>query len=198
VRHPDPWRIDADLHSHSRSVRRDPDAGPSSWAAPTHRACSWLRVTDHDELSGLAEAAQAAAALGMGFVPGVEVSVTWAGEAACARARDRSGRQHALRRPRPHSHRACRAGPARVARQLERAGVEGAWRGRCPTHPIRNSSRGPTSRASWCRRVAAATCTRCSTGSSSKASRAMFRIAGRDCARPSAGSAGAGGVAVAG
>src|SRR5690606_32097220 len=34
--------------------------------------------TDHDELSGLAEARSAAEAVGMRFIPGVEISVTWA------------------------------------------------------------------------------------------------------------------------
>ncbi len=35
-------------------------------------------LTDHDELAGLAEARRKAEALGMQFVPGVEISVTWA------------------------------------------------------------------------------------------------------------------------
>jgi predicted metal-dependent phosphoesterase TrpH len=34
-------------------------------------------LTDHDETGGLAEAASAARELGLNFVPGVEVSVTW-------------------------------------------------------------------------------------------------------------------------
>jgi predicted metal-dependent phosphoesterase TrpH len=37
-------------------------------------------LTDHDELSGVAEARQTAASLGMSFVAGVEVSVTWGGQ----------------------------------------------------------------------------------------------------------------------
>lgn len=37
-------------------------------------------LTDHDEISGLAEAAQAAQEVGMRFVPGVEISVTWGGQ----------------------------------------------------------------------------------------------------------------------
>jgi hypothetical protein len=38
-----------------------------------------LALTDHDEVGGLPEAAAAAREAGIGFVPGVEVSVTWAG-----------------------------------------------------------------------------------------------------------------------
>ena len=37
-----------------------------------------LALTDHDELGGLAQAAEAARADGIRFVPGVEISVTWA------------------------------------------------------------------------------------------------------------------------
>jgi predicted metal-dependent phosphoesterase TrpH len=36
-----------------------------------------LALTDHDETSGIAEAASAAAELGLRFVPGVELSVSW-------------------------------------------------------------------------------------------------------------------------
>lgn len=37
-------------------------------------------LTDHDEVAGLHEAALAAAELGLDFVPGVEISVTWSGQ----------------------------------------------------------------------------------------------------------------------
>ena len=37
-----------------------------------------LALTDHDELDGLGQAAEAAQADGIRFVPGVEISVTWA------------------------------------------------------------------------------------------------------------------------
>ena len=39
---------------------------------------SVLALTDHDELAGVAEAAEAARVAGIRFVPGVEISVTWA------------------------------------------------------------------------------------------------------------------------
>jgi len=38
-----------------------------------------MALTDHDTLEGVDEAAQAADNLGLAFVPGVEVSVTWSG-----------------------------------------------------------------------------------------------------------------------
>jgi predicted metal-dependent phosphoesterase TrpH len=45
------------------------DGGVDTWA-----------LTDHDEVRGIKAARGAAQALGMRFVPGVEISVTWAGE----------------------------------------------------------------------------------------------------------------------
>lgn len=67
--------LNADLHCHSMVsdgtlapavlARRARDNGVQLWA-----------LTDHDELGGLAEAAQACAQIGLGFVTGVEVSVS--------------------------------------------------------------------------------------------------------------------------
>lgn len=37
-------------------------------------------LTDHDELNGLDQAEAAAQELGMGFIPGIEISVTWSGQ----------------------------------------------------------------------------------------------------------------------
>lgn len=75
----DPSRINADLHSHSRVS--DGALAPAEVArrAARHGVELWA-LTDHDEVSGLAEAGAEAARLGMRFVPGVEVSVTWGGE----------------------------------------------------------------------------------------------------------------------
>jgi 3',5'-nucleoside bisphosphate phosphatase len=41
------------------------------------RGVDVLALTDHDELAGLAEAREAARDIGIGFVPGSELSVTW-------------------------------------------------------------------------------------------------------------------------
>jgi hypothetical protein len=70
--------LNADLHSHSTVsdgtlsprdlVRRAAEQGVELFA-----------LTDHDELGGVAEAAACAAQVGLAFVPGVEISVTWAG-----------------------------------------------------------------------------------------------------------------------
>jgi len=70
--------MNVDLHCHSNVsdgalppaevARRAARAGVQVWA-----------LTDHDELGGLDEAREAAAAEGMQFVAGVEISVTWRG-----------------------------------------------------------------------------------------------------------------------
>ncbi|HTJ93002.1 MAG TPA: 3',5'-nucleoside bisphosphate phosphatase [Pararobbsia sp.] len=69
--------MNADLHCHSTYsdgllapaavARRASDGGVSLWS-----------MTDHDELAGQHEARAAAEALGMRYVEGVEISVTWA------------------------------------------------------------------------------------------------------------------------
>ncbi|PLC48679.1 phosphatase [Pollutimonas subterranea] len=68
--------INVDLHSHS--VVSDGVLAPAELAARAHaNGVQLWALTDHDELSGVAEARQAAVSLGMSHVSGVEVSVTW-------------------------------------------------------------------------------------------------------------------------
>ncbi len=71
--------LNADLHSQSRYS--DGTLNPSMLAArAAANGVDLWALTDHDETRGLAEAADAARALGLGFVNGVEISVTFAGE----------------------------------------------------------------------------------------------------------------------
>ncbi len=54
---------------------------PRDVAARAHAGgVAFWALTDHDEVGGQAEACAAAEALGMRYVPGVEISVTWAGQ----------------------------------------------------------------------------------------------------------------------
>ncbi len=67
-----------DLHSHSWVS--DGTLSPTELVLRAHAAgVDFLALTDHDDTAGCAEAAAAAAPLGLGLVPGVEVSVTWQG-----------------------------------------------------------------------------------------------------------------------
>ena len=68
--------INADLHCHS--TVSDGTLEPIELARRAHaRGVQLWALTDHDELGGLAPAAAAAAELGLPFVPGVEISVSW-------------------------------------------------------------------------------------------------------------------------
>jgi len=71
--------IVADLHCHS--VISDGTLTPEQLVERAHgNGVQILALTDHDELGGLQAAQQRAQAIGLAFVPGVEVSVTWGGE----------------------------------------------------------------------------------------------------------------------
>ncbi|MEB0140938.1 MULTISPECIES: 3',5'-nucleoside bisphosphate phosphatase [unclassified Undibacterium] len=69
--------LNVDFHSHS--TISDGVLTPAALAAraAANGVAVWA-LTDHDEVSGVAAARAAAAELGMGFVAGVEISITWA------------------------------------------------------------------------------------------------------------------------
>jgi len=67
-----------DLHAHSTAS--DGTLTPAQLMRRAHAAgVQVMALTDHDTLEGLPEAAAEAAQLGLRFVPGVEVSVSWGG-----------------------------------------------------------------------------------------------------------------------
>ena len=70
--------LNVDLHCHSNIS--DGVLTPTELAtrAKANGVDVWA-LTDHDEISGIPEARAAAARLGLQFVPGVEISITWAG-----------------------------------------------------------------------------------------------------------------------
>ena len=71
--------MNVDLHCHSNvSDGVLAPAAVAQYAFQSGVNC-WA-LTDHDEVGGIASAREAAAGLGMRFVPGVEISITWAGE----------------------------------------------------------------------------------------------------------------------
>ncbi|PXX47435.1 3',5'-nucleoside bisphosphate phosphatase [Undibacterium pigrum] len=71
--------LNADLHSHS--IVSDGVLAPAQLAAraKTNGVDVWA-LTDHDEVRGIPEAREAALDLGMIYIPGVEISITWAGK----------------------------------------------------------------------------------------------------------------------
>jgi predicted metal-dependent phosphoesterase TrpH len=71
--------INADLHCHS--TVSDGTLAPEAVAERAHaNGVQLWSLTDHDELGGQHRAAAAARALGMDYLPGVEISVTFAGQ----------------------------------------------------------------------------------------------------------------------
>lgn len=73
------FAFNADLHSHS--TFSDGVLSPAELAnrAKAHGVELWA-LTDHDEVSGIAEARHTAKALDLAFIAGVEISITWAGK----------------------------------------------------------------------------------------------------------------------
>jgi len=120
--------LNVDLHCHSNIS--DGVLTPEAVAKYAHKAgVDVWALTDHDEVAGTGRARAAANEVGMRFVAGVEISVTWAGEtihlvglqvddtnptlmqglAATRSGRDARGRE--------------------ISAQLERAGVPGCYEG---------------------------------------------------------------------
>jgi hypothetical protein len=69
----------ADLHCHSRASDGAYPPAEVAARAASHGVNLWA-LTDHDTLDGVAQAQAAAAQLGMDFLTGVEISVTYAGK----------------------------------------------------------------------------------------------------------------------
>src|SRR5215212_7979911 len=71
--------LNVDLHCHSNIS--DGLLAPAEVAARAKaNGVEVWALTDHDEVGGIAEARDAAAGLGLHYVSGVEISVTWAGQ----------------------------------------------------------------------------------------------------------------------
>ena len=124
----DPRRINADLHCHS--LMSDGTLPP---AEVVERAASQgvqvLALTDHDNLGGIDEAAARARELGLRFVPGVEVSVTWGGETIHVVGLNVDPANETLRDglARTRSGRDARA--VEIGEQLAAVGIPGAYEG---------------------------------------------------------------------
>ncbi|MED5618858.1 3',5'-nucleoside bisphosphate phosphatase [Ideonella sp. BN130291] len=125
---PSPAALNADLHSHSNVS--DGTLDPEALAARAHaNGVQLWALTDHDEVAGQQRAAVAAAALGLPYLSGAEVSVTFAGETvhvvglgfdpADAALRDGLAATRSGRDRRAHD----------MADGLARAGIPGAYEG---------------------------------------------------------------------
>lgn len=120
--------LNVDLHCHS--TVSDGVLAPEAVAARAHaNGVRLWALTDHDELDGIPAARRAAANLGMGYVPGVEISITWAGQTVhiVGLQIDETNAQLALGLAATRNGRERRA--REMAEQLARVGIPGAYEG---------------------------------------------------------------------
>ena len=89
ARAPQDWRIGTE---HEKFVYRTADRRAPSYAEPGGIRDLLLALTDHDQVAGVAAAGRAARELGMRFVPGVEISVTYSGQTVHIVGVDSDGR----------------------------------------------------------------------------------------------------------
>ncbi len=120
--------FNADLHCHSTAS--DGVLAPADVVRRAHaNGVDLLALTDHDELLGLPAAAATAAGLGLRFVPGVEISVSWLDQTIhiVGLAVDPANAALAAGLRQVRDGRDGRA--ARIAGELERIGIGGALEG---------------------------------------------------------------------
>jgi predicted metal-dependent phosphoesterase TrpH len=120
--------LKVDLHCHS--TVSDGLLAPAAVAAYASKAGvnAWA-LTDHDEVGGTKAARQAAGELGMRFVAGVEISITWAGQTVhiVGLQIDEDNPQLVQGLEQTRSGRDRRA--REISAQLEKAGIPGAYEG---------------------------------------------------------------------
>ncbi|MEO8936808.1 MAG: 3',5'-nucleoside bisphosphate phosphatase [Burkholderiaceae bacterium] len=124
----DPAPLNADLHCHS--TVSDGTLAPIELAQRAHaKGVQLWALTDHDELGGLKAAAATAEALGLPFVAGVEISVSWSHETlhivGLRIDPDNEVLRNGLEQTRSGRTRRAHA----MAAQLAQAGIPGAFEG---------------------------------------------------------------------
>lgn len=117
-----------DLHCHSNIS--DGTHAPAWLAQRAHsRGVDLWALTDHDEVGGVAEAAATARTLGLPFLPGVEISVTWEEKTihivGLGIDENHTGLLQGLQQTRAGR---VQRGQA-MAAQLEARGIQGVWEG---------------------------------------------------------------------
>ncbi len=121
--------LNADLHCHS--TVSDGLLAPADVVRRAHgNGVELLALTDHDELGGLAEARATAAEIGLPFVNGTEISISWGDDQTVhiigvGIDPDNETLKNGLREVR--SGRDSRAG--RMAAELDKAGIHDSYQG---------------------------------------------------------------------
>jgi len=120
--------LNVDLHCHS-SVS-DGALAPAAVAAraKANGVDVWA-LTDHDEVDGVAEAREAAAALGLKYITGVEISVTWALQTVHIVGLHFDEKNEDLARGLAHTRSGRERRAHEMAAQLAAAGIPNAYEG---------------------------------------------------------------------
>ncbi|MDP3669219.1 MAG: 3',5'-nucleoside bisphosphate phosphatase [Telluria sp.] len=120
--------LNVDLHCHSNVS--DGVLAPAAVAAHARQAGvdAWA-LTDHDEVKGVAAAREAALALGMHFISGVEISITWAGQTVHIVGLRVDETNEALVQGLAATRSGRDARGREMAAQLAAAGIAGAYEG---------------------------------------------------------------------
>lgn len=120
--------LNADLHCHSNVSDGMLPPAEVAGRAKANGVELWS-LTDHDEVGGIAAARQTAEVLGLRFVAGVEISVTWAGKTVHIVGLGIDEKHPVL----TAGLESVRGGRVRrgqeIAEQLDRAGIPGAFEG---------------------------------------------------------------------
>lgn len=121
--------LNADLHCHS--TVSDGLLAPADLVRRAHgNGVELLALTDHDELGGLAEARATADEVGLRFVDGVEISISWGDDQTVhivGLAVDPADAALSAGLQQIRSGRDARAG--RMAAELDKVGIHGAYAG---------------------------------------------------------------------
>ena len=120
--------LKVDLHCHSNVS--DGVLAPAAVAAYARKSgVDVWALTDHDEVGGIKAARAAAKDLGMRFVAGVEISVTWANETVHIVGLQVDEDNRALIDGLAATRNGREARAREIAAQLEQAGIPGAYEG---------------------------------------------------------------------
>lgn len=120
--------LNADLHSHSNVS--DGTLSPEALAERAHAGGVELwALTDHDEIAGQARARDAALDLGIDYVTGTEISVSFAGQTVHIVGLGFDADDDALKQGLAHTRAGRRERALQMAAGLQQVGIRGAFEG---------------------------------------------------------------------
>jgi predicted metal-dependent phosphoesterase TrpH len=120
--------LNVDLHCHSNVSDGVLPPAEVAARAKANGVDVWA-LTDHDEVDGIAEAREAAAALGLHYVTGVEISITWAGETVHIVGLQIDEKNETLVKGLAHTRSGRERRAHDIAAQLATAGIPNAYEG---------------------------------------------------------------------